>query len=60
MEIGDQIHKEFHANWMGGYNMECNVQDFINFVVERYPDYANDNLIPRLYEVKKILKVTDN
>lgn len=58
--IDDQIHKEFHANWMGGYDIHCTVQDFINFVVERYPDCANDNLIPRLFEVKKILKVPDS
>lgn len=58
--IDAQIHKEFHANWMGGYNIECTVQDFIDFVIERYPDCANENLIPQLYEVKKILKTPDN
>ncbi len=58
--IDAQIHKEFHTNWMGGYHVDCKVQDFIDFVVERYPDYANENLIPRLFEVKKILKIPDN
>lgn len=58
--IDSLIHEEFHANWLGGYSQPCTIQDFIDFIVERYPDCANETLIPKLYEIKKILKVKDN
>jgi hypothetical protein len=54
--IDSIIHQEFHS-WMGGFDQPCTVQDFIDFVVERYPEHANETLMQRLYQVKNILKV---
>jgi hypothetical protein len=55
--IDAQIHQEFHTSWMGGYSTPCTVQDFIDFVTERYPDSPNEELIAKLYQSKKILKI---
>lgn len=55
--IDDLIHHEFHVSWMGGFDKPCTVQDFIDFITERYPECPNENLIPKLYQVKKILSV---
>lgn len=55
--IDSLIHEEFHVSWMGGFDKPCTVQDFINFITERYPECPNEKLIPRLYQVKKILNV---
>lgn len=54
--IDSLIHQEFHS-WMGGFDQPCTVQDFIDFVVERYPEHASETLMKRLYQVKNILKV---
>ena len=35
--IKEEVHDAFHA-WMGGYDKECTIDDFIKFVAERYPD----------------------
>jgi hypothetical protein len=43
--IDEKIHKEFHLTWMGGYDIECTVQDFIDFITERYPEQATEELI---------------
>lgn len=54
--IDERIHQEFHVTWMRGYNVECTVQDFINFITERYPEQATEELVARLFHLKKTLK----
>lgn len=54
--INSLIHQEFHS-WMGGFDKPCTVEDFINFLIDRYPDQASETLLQRLYEVRKILNV---
>lgn len=54
--IDSLIHQEFHS-WMGGFDKPCTVQNFIDFLIDRYPDCPNENLVPRLYQVKKVLNV---
>jgi hypothetical protein len=55
--IDSLIHEEFHNTWMGCYQQPCTVQDFIDFLVEIYPNYADETLLNRLFEAKKTLKV---
>lgn len=54
--IDESIHQEFHLSWMGGNDVSCTVEDFIAFVTERYPDQATQQLLNRLYSLKKTLK----
>ena len=35
--IREDIHKEFHV-WMGGTIVSCTANDFLNFLLERYPN----------------------
>lgn len=55
--IDEKIHKEFHLTWMGGYDVECTVQDFIDFITERYPEQATEELLDRLFQIQKTLKI---
>lgn len=55
--IDEKIHKEFHLTWMKGYDVECKVQDFIDFITERYPEQATEELLDRLFQIQKTLKI---
>ncbi|PHV61371.1 hypothetical protein [Cyanobacterium aponinum] len=55
--IDERIHKEFHLTWMGGYDVECTVQDFIDFITERYPEQVTEELLDRLFHIQKTLKI---
>lgn len=55
--IDEKIHKEFHLTWMKGYDVECKVQDFIDFITERYPEQATEELLDRLFHIQKTLKI---
>ena len=57
LTIDERIHQEFHLSWMDGYDMGCTVQDFIDFVTERYPDKASQELLDRLYTIKKTFNI---
>lgn len=46
-----EVHDEFHS-WNGGSKNPCTVDDLIQFVCERYPDYPK--ALTRLYEVKRM------
>lgn len=46
-----EVHDEFHS-WNGGSKNPCTVDDLIQFICERYPDYPA--VLTRLYEVKSM------
>jgi len=46
-----EVHDEFHS-WNGGSKNPCTVDDLIQFICERYPDYPA--ALTRLYEVKSM------
>lgn len=54
--IDEKIHKEFHLTWMGSYDVQCTVQDFIDFITERYPEQITEELLDRLFYIQKTLK----
>jgi hypothetical protein len=35
--LAENVHEEFHMNFMGGSQKPCTIDDFIRFVQERYP-----------------------
>lgn len=49
----EQVHDEFHQNFMGGSQKPCTIDNFIEFVQQFYPD--NTSIIIWLKEQKLIL-----
>jgi hypothetical protein len=54
--VDTEIHQEFHVSWMGGNDIPCTVENFIDFIIDRYPQFASENLLSRLYHIKNVLK----
>jgi hypothetical protein len=44
--IAASVHDDFHMAFMGGSSKRCTIDDFIQFVQERYPD--NHNVVVKL------------
>ncbi|MGG6292819.1 hypothetical protein ACQ4M4_00225 [Leptolyngbya sp. AN02str] len=36
--ISEEVHKQFHEHYMGGYHKPCALNDFIQFMQQYYPD----------------------
>jgi hypothetical protein len=36
---------------MKGYDVECKVENFIDFITKRYPERAREELLDRLFHI---------